>query len=84
MMKYSKKKASKCFWPMKDKYTGLLRPSTLPQVITEVVNIGILRPSTIPIVIAYDIIVVILVEADIGPNRPATLPLLIREHQLML
>ena len=48
---------------------GLLIPSTIPQVTTEVVDIGILIPATITQVITEDM----LVEVDLGHNRPATL-----------
>ena len=54
---------------------GLLRPATIPQVITEVVDIGILIPATITQVITEDM----LVEVDLGHNRPDTLLLEIGE-----
>ena len=63
---------------------GLLRPSTLPQVITDVLGIGILIPTTLPLIIAEDIKVVMLVEVDLGHKRPANFPLEIGEQELML
>ena len=63
---------------------GLVRTSTLPQVIAEVVDIGLLRPADIPILIADDIIVVILVEVYIGHKIIATHPLAIGEKYFML
>ena len=53
-------------------------------VTVEVVGIGILRPSTITLVTAVDIILVMLVEVDIGHKIPSTLPLAIVEQYLML
>ena len=50
----------------------------------EDVYIGILRPFTIALIISEVIIVVMLVEVDIGHNIPATLPIAIGEHGLML
>ena len=53
-------------------------------VTVEVMGIGILRPSTITLVTAEDIILVMLVEVDLGHKRPSTLPLEIVEQYLML
>ena len=64
--------------------SGLLRPATLPQVIVEVMDIGILRPSTLSLVILGGVILVMLVEVDIGQTRPDTLLVAIREKELML
>ena len=63
---------------------GLLRPTTLTTVITDVVDISNLIPDTLPLVIAEDTTVVILVEVDIGHKRPSIIPLAILEHELML
>ena len=41
---------------------GILIPATIPQVISEAVDIYILRPSTIPLIIVEDM----LVEVDLG------------------
>ena len=75
MMKLPKKKFLKCLWLMKYLDIGLLRPSTLPKVITEVVDIGILRLYTLPLVISEDMILVLLLETYLGHNRSATFPL---------
>ena len=80
MMKLPKKKVLKCLWLMKYLDIGLLRPATLPQVITEVVYIGILIPATLPLVILEDMIVVMLLEMDLGNKRPATVPIKIGEQ----
>ena len=69
---------------MKEVDIGFLRPATITQVIAEVVGIGILRPSTIPLVITEYILVVMLVEVDIGHNRSDTLTLEIWEQDFML
>ena len=74
-MKFLKKKFLKCLWEMKDVDIGLLRPSTHPQVIANVLGIGLLIPTTLPLIIAEDIKVVMLVEVDLGQKRPANLPL---------
>ena len=59
---------------------GLKRTATLTQVIVEVVDIGQVWPATIPLVIAEDM----LIEVDLCHKRSATLPIVIREHELML
>ena len=41
-MPFLKKKVLKCLWVMKYMDIGLLRPDTIPLVITEVMGIGIL------------------------------------------
>ena len=56
-------------------YIGLLRLATIPQVIVEVVkvmDIGFNIPSTPPQVIAEDM----LIEADLGHNRPSNILLI--------
>ena len=55
-VEFPKMKVLKCLWVMIDVDVGLLRLATLPQVITEVVDICILIPSTLHIVIAEGII----------------------------
>ena len=60
---------------MKDIDMGILIPVTLPQIIAEVADIDILIPSTIYLVITEDIIVVMLLEVDLGYKIPATIPL---------
>ena len=47
-------------------------------------DISILILATIPLVIMENIILVMLVEVDIGHNIPYTLPLAIGEQSLML
>ena len=69
---------------MKDMDIGLLISSTLHLVIAEVVDIGLLMPATLPLVIAEGVIVVMLVELDLGHNIPATIPITILEQELML
>ena len=57
---------------------GLLRPATLPQVITEVakvLNIVLLIPYTFPHVISEVV--------DVGTFRPATLPLVFAGDMLV-
>ena len=83
-MKFLKKKVLKCLWVMKDADIGLLRPATIPQLTAEVVDIDILILSYLPFVSADDIILVTVVEVDIGHKRPANLYLSIREHALVL
>ena len=70
-----KNKFLKCLWVMKGVDIGLLIPSTLPQVIAEVVYIDLLRPATLPPIIVEDITVVMLVEVDICNKIPSTLPI---------
>ena len=41
-MPFLKKKVLKCIWVMKYMDIGLLRPDTIPLVITEVMGIGLL------------------------------------------
>ena len=74
-MKCLNKKVLKCLWTMKEVDIGILRPATINQVISEVTGIGILRPTTLTLLIAEDIIVVMLVEVDLGQKIPATLTL---------
>ena len=69
---------------MKDMNIGLLRPENIPQLIAEFADISILILATIPLVIMENIILVMLVEVDIGHNIPYTLPLAIGEQSLML
>ena len=52
---------------------GLLRPSTLPQVIVEFSNVGLLIPANFPLVIAEDM----LLEVDLGHKIPANITLAI-------
>ena len=52
---------------------GLLRPSTLPQVIVEFANVGLLIPANFPLVIAEDM----LLEVDLGHKIPANITLAI-------
>ena len=59
---------------------GLLRLSTLPLVIAEVVYIGKVLAATIPLVIMEDM----LIEVDLGHKRPATISLTIGEQELIL
>ena len=56
-----------------------LEKNTLPQVIAEVVDIDLLIPANIPLIISDDILVVVLLEIDLGHTITATLPLKIRE-----
>ena len=84
MMKFSKKKVLKCLWVMREVGIGLLRPATLTFVIAEVMYIGLLIPATLPLVIVKDIMLVMLVEVDLGYERPDTLPLEIGQHYFML
>ena len=84
MMKFMKKKVLKCLWVMKDMDIGLLIPTTLPIVITEVMNIGLLRPATLPLIIVDVFIVVMLVEVDLGNKIPVTVYLTILEQEFML
>ena len=78
------KKVLKCLWTMKEVDIGILRLDTINQVISEVTGIGILRPTTLTLLIAEDIIVVMLVEVDLGHKIPDTIPLVIRGKELML
>ena len=48
---------------------GLKRPVTLPQVIVEVVDVGKVLPNTLLLLISQDM----MIEVDIGHNRPFTL-----------
>ena len=78
MTKVLKKKFFKYLWVSKFMYLGLLRPSTVPQVIVEVikiVDICIKRPANLPQVITEVL--------DIGQVWPATLPLVIVEDMLI-
>ena len=50
---------------------GLKRTATLPQVITEVVELGQVLPSTMTLLIEEDM----LIEVNIVRKRPATLPI---------
>ena len=63
---------------------GLLIPATLTLVIAEVVDIGFLRISTLPVINAGNIIVVMLVEVNLGHKIPFTIPLEIVEQELIL
>ena len=79
-MKFPKKKVFNFLWMRKYVDIGLLRPATLPQVISEVMDISLLRPSTLPLIIAEDV----LVEVDLRHKRQANLPLTIGEQSLIL
>ena len=74
-MEFWKNKVLKCLWLMKDVEMTLLRPSTLPLVITDFVDIGLLIPATLNLITAVDIIVVMSVEVDLGHKRPVTITL---------
>ena len=78
MMKFTKKKFLKCLWVMKDVDIVLLVTANLPQLIMEVADIGLLIPSTLPLSIVEDIILLMLLEVDLGHNRPATITIAIR------
>ena len=65
-MGFPKNKFLKCIWVMEEVDIGLLRPDTITQLIAEVMIIGLLSPANLPLVILEDIIVVMLVEVDIG------------------
>ena len=79
-MKFPNKKVLKCLRPSKDVGIGLLRPATLHQVITEVVDRGLLRPGTLPIIIVEDM----LTEIDLGYKRPTNILIAVGEQELML
>ena len=48
---------------------GLLRPSTLTEVIVEVMDVGLFIIDTLPLIIAEDV----LVDVDLGHKRPDTI-----------
>ena len=56
------------------------RPAPLHQVIAGIVDLGQVLPATIHLAIVEDM----LIHVNIGHKRPATLPLSIGEHDLML
>ena len=61
-----------------------LEKATITQVIAEVVGIGILRAATLTLVIMDYIMVLMLVEVDLGKNIPSTIPIATGEHELTL
>ena len=65
-IKFPKRKVLKCLLGMKYLDIGILIPSTLSLIISEVMNIGFLISATLLLVIIEDITVVMLVEVDIG------------------
>ena len=75
-----KKKVLKCLWVMKYVDIGLLRPDTLPLVITEVMGIGLLIPATLPILIAEDIMAVMLIYVDLCHSITYNIPCEIMEQ----
>ena len=52
--------------------------------VMEYVDIGLLIPANLPFIIMEVIIVVMLVEVDIGHKRPATITLAIVEQEFIL
>ena len=78
VMKVLDKKVWKCLQEIKVLGVGLLKSSTLTQLIVElgkVVDIDLKRPATLPQVIAEVL--------DIGQVLPATLPIIISEDMLI-
>ena len=61
-------------------YIGIKRPLNLPQVLSEVMNVGQVLPATLPLIIAENM----LISVDLGNNRPAALPIATRKQELML
>ena len=61
----------------------LLRASTIPQVIVEVMEVCNLRPATLTMVNADNITVVMFTEVYLGHKIPATLTITTEEQQLM-
>ena len=65
---------------MKVLYIGLKRPSTILQIIAEVMDVGQFLSATIPLVTEEDI----LIEAYPGQNILSTLPLTTRKEELIM
>ena len=68
-MRVLKKKFLKCLRVRKVVDIGLLRPSTLTEVIVEVMDVGLFIIDTLPLIIAEDV----LVDVDLGHKRPDTI-----------